>query len=962
MGCHADAELQMHDAAELRFGRFQVRRRQRRLLVDGDPIELGARAIDVLLALIDADGALISKDELMSRVWPGVEVEEHNLTVQIHALRKALGPDRDLIRTVARHGYCFTGEVEALGATASPDRDTRDAAPGQRALSNISPGIQALIGRDNELQELLELQPHCRLLTLTGAGGIGKTALAIEVARKLFVGFEGDTLLVELAPLSDPSLVSSTIAAVLGLRLVGDEMSGEAVARAIGAKSVRLVLDNCEHLIDAVAAVAEALLRVCPNISILATSREALRIDGERIYRVPALDVPPHDQQDPGKLLNNGAVQLFVARLRALDSHFAATAENLPTIAAICRRLDGIPLAIELAVARAATLGLHEVAARLDDRFGLLTGGRRTALPRHQTLRATLDWSHELLPELERSLLRRLAVFPAGFTITSAIAVAQDTDRDPAAVVDGVTNLVAKSLLAFDGSSPDGHWRLLETVRAYALEKLAGSGELDEIVRRHAGFFLDLVKAASPLLEADAAAEDLSRLALQIDNVRAAIDWAFSTTGNAVVGSELIAAYVPVWMQLSLFGECRTRVELAVAALDRGAEPSPRTEMMLRAALGLSLSYTRGPVDEAELNWRRVLRIAQDLADADYQLRALYGLWLYRILLCDCRPALLLAKQFLQVAERTTNATDLATADRMLAVVLHYVGDQEGASACAERSLAGPVPVNRHVYTTRYAVDQRVGALVMLARSLWLRGFPDQAMAAARDSVDEADAVGHINSLCLALADGASVIAVLTGDIAAGERFQAMLSEHADNHTLGVWRIYARALQGRLRLRRGSAAAAVALLKSALHELQETPLDIRSQTYLVWLAEALGAAGQPDEGLLVIDQALERAELTGERWSVAEKLRLRGELLLQADPAGAGSEARECFARSLATAREQAALGWELRTTISLVRGFRSELDQREAFAMLNTVLSRFGEGFSTGDLIAARSLLSELC
>src|ERR1700677_3670119 len=187
----------MQDAAELRFGRFQVRRRQRRLLVDGDPVELGARAIDVLLALIEAEGALISKDALMSRVWPGIEVEEHNLTVQIHALRKALGPDRDLIRTVARHGYCFTGEVEALGAAPSPDRDTRDAAPGQKPMSNISPVVQELIGRDNELQELLELQARCRLLSLTGAGGIGKTALAIEVARRVSVGFAGDTVLVE---------------------------------------------------------------------------------------------------------------------------------------------------------------------------------------------------------------------------------------------------------------------------------------------------------------------------------------------------------------------------------------------------------------------------------------------------------------------------------------------------------------------------------------------------------------------------------------------------------------------------------------------------------------------------------------------------------------------------------------------------------------------------------------------
>jgi predicted ATPase len=382
---------------------------------------------------------------------------------------------------------------------------------------------------------------------------------------------------------------------------------------------------------------------------------------------------------------------------------------------------------------------------------------------------------------------------------------------------------------------------------------------------------------------------------------------------------------------------------------------------LLRAALGLSLSYTRGPVSESEQNWRHVHRIAQDLGDVDYQLRALYGLWLYRILLSDCRPSLLLARQFQQLAERTTNETDLATADRMMAVVLHYLGDQEGACACAQRCLASPVPVNRHVYTARYGVDQRVGALVMLARALWLRGFPDQAMKAARDSVEEATAVDHTNSLCLALADGAALIAVLSGDIAAAERFEALLTDYAENHTLGVWRTYGRALQGWLSLRRGFATTAVTLLRSALNELQETPLDIRSELYLVWLAEALSGAGQPGDGLVAIDQALERAELTGERWSLAELLRRRGELLLQAGLPGSRAEARECFAQSLETAREQAALAWELRTTISLVRACRGELEMREAHAMLNTVLTRFTEGFATADLIAARTLLNDL-
>jgi predicted ATPase len=313
------------------------------------------------------------------------------------------------------------------------------------------------------------------------------------------------------------------------------------------------------------------------------------------------------------------------------------------------------------------------------------------------------------------------------------------------------------------------------------------------------------------------------------------------------------------------------------------------------------------------------------------------------------------------VAERTTNAIDVATADRMMAVTLHYFGDQAGARACAEHSLASPVPVNRHAYTMRYGVDQRVGALVMLARVLWLQGFPGQAMKTAQKSVDEAAAVGHTNSLCLALADGACVIAILNGDIDAAERYGAMLTELADNHALGVWHTYGRAAQGWLYLRRGAAADAVAFLESALNELGETPLDIRSQLYLVWLAEAFSGAGQPGNGLRAIDRALERAQRTGERWYLAELLRMRGELLLQGGTPGARAEARECFAHSLQAARNEAALAWELRTTISLVRAFKGQNDTREVCAMLNTVMIQFTDRFATADTIAAQALLGEL-
>src|SRR5262249_38683641 len=341
-------------------------------------------------------------------------------------IRKALGPDRGMLKTASGRGYRLLGNWAIRQGGAVPDAVVREAVrtPIESHHSNLPAASSALIGRVTAEQDLRNLLSAYRVVTLTGPGGVGKTALALEVARRAFASFAGDCRLVELVSLSDPDLVPSAVATVLGLKLGGDKISSEAVARAIGREKTLLMLGNCEPLVDAVAKLAEAIVRLSANTTILATSREALRIEGEGVYRVPPLDVPHEGEEHPGTVLEFSAVQLFVARTAASRSSFSPNDENLASTAAICRHLDGIPLAIEFAAARAATLGVRQVASRLDDRFGLLTGSRRTALPRHQTLRATLDWSYSLLAETEQIVLRRLAVFVGSFTLDAAGAVA----------------------------------------------------------------------------------------------------------------------------------------------------------------------------------------------------------------------------------------------------------------------------------------------------------------------------------------------------------------------------------------------------------------------------------------------------------------------------------------------------------------------------------------------------------
>jgi predicted ATPase/DNA-binding winged helix-turn-helix (wHTH) protein len=588
------------------FGPWEIDLARRELRSHRVPVPIGGRAFEVIEALVESAGEVVTKDDLMRRVWSGAIVEESALHVHISEVRKALGPDRGMLKTAFGRGYRLLGgwTVRRENRSTAPVGLQTVPSPAPAFVTNIPVATLDLIGRESAAQHLRVLLSAHRVVTLTGPGGIGKTVLALNVARSLFSSFDGDSVVVELVSLSDPTLVPFAIASILGLKMGGDDISPGSVARAIGGKKLLLVLDNCEHVIEAAARLAETLVRLCPYTSILATSQEILRIECEHVYVVPPLDVPQQHQEEIGKVLGHSAVQLFIARTTALRSEFSPQEENLPAIVAICRRLDGIPLAIEFAAARAATLGLDQVASRLDDRFRLLTAGRRTALPRHQTLRATLDWSYELLPETERCLLRRLAIFAAGFTLEAAIALMSDDITVASTVVEGIANLVAKSLVTLDGSVPSGRWRLLETIRAYAIEKLVESSEAEQVARRHAEFFRDLFTSTVPGPKLQSSIEDLGRHGREIDNVRAALDWSFSPSGDFPIGIVLTAAYAPVWLHLSLVVECRERIERALDRLDPDESQSVPLRMRLHTALGLTLQV-RGNPREAQNHLER---------------------------------------------------------------------------------------------------------------------------------------------------------------------------------------------------------------------------------------------------------------------------------------------------------------------------------------------------------------------
>jgi predicted ATPase/DNA-binding winged helix-turn-helix (wHTH) protein len=951
--------------AAIEFGRFRVLPRRREVLAEGQPLELGERAFDVLMALIEASGAVVDKNTLMNRVWPDRIVEDSSLQAQISALRKAFAADRDLIRTIAGRGYQFTAVIRTVSTRLDPHAIAGTPQPTStpsRPPTNVPQPISDLVGRDVELDQILDLSISHRLVTLVGPGGIGKTRLSSEVARHLLPRFADGVWVAELAPLSDPGLVPATVATALGVEVSGGAGSVERLANAVGRKQLMLVLDNCEHVIDAAAQTAEALLRGNPATRVIATSREPLRVEGERVFPVPPLAVP--DESNPGSEdpLRYGSVRLFVERARAVEPRISLDERVTEAISAICRRLDGIPLAIELAAARASALSIEELASRLDASFHLLAGGRRTALARHRTLQATLDWSYGLLPEIERMILRRLSVFAGGFTLEAANMVTGSTEITRSGVIDCIGNLIAKSLVGADLGGAEARYRLLETTRNYALEKLTESGERGDVARRHAQYYRDLFQRTTSEAETRSAAETRAVYGRDIDNVRAALDWAFSPAGDPSVGVALTISSVPHWFQFSRIEEYRGRLERALASLRPESGQDAHLKMQLLLIHAELLRFVKGRAHEAFDPWAEALELAEGLDETNYQLLALQGLWAYFLNSGGVWDAIRRAQQFSDLAANTPDPADQLVGDLMIGMSQHYLGDQTNARGHIERMLEGypdPAPAS---HAMRFYYEQRSLARAVLARVLWLQGFPDQAMHIARSIAESAQSHNHAPTACRILAMGAFPVGLRVGDLTAAEHFLAILFERSARHVLDRYVLqFGRCLEGMLLIKRGNVISGLEHLRTGTDELRDTGFTPDYPTFLCAMAEGLAGADRVVEGLASVEEAIARSLRSGQLWCLADLLRVKGALILGEGARGAASVAEDHFLQGLDLARRQGARSWELRCATSLARLWRDQARSKEARELLAAVYDRFTEGYATADLRTAKALLEEL-
>jgi predicted ATPase/DNA-binding winged helix-turn-helix (wHTH) protein len=936
------------------FGPFRLFPTQQLLLENDKPQRLGSRAFDILLALIERAGELVTKEELVAKVWPNTFVEESSLRVHMAALRRTLGDGQAgnrFIATIPGRGYRFVAELSFVEAQ-QPDQTVSVV---KEQTHNLPVLPTRMVGCSEHSNLLVHNLQQSRFITLVGPGGIGKTTLALAVAEMLLERFPDQVCFVNFAPLSDAALVPSTVALALDCSIRTDRPLDELIFF-LAKKRILLVLDNCEHVVDAAATLAEKIFESAPGVHILATSREPLRGAGEHVYRLPPLGLPPASGvMTAAEALHYPAIQLFVERAKAVVDDFELSDCNGSIVGEICRRLDGIPLAIEMAASRVNAFALPELAAQLDNRFALLNRGRRTAVPRHQTLRATLDWSYNQLPPIEQRILNRTAVFAGGFSLESAGAIVANGMVDLNDIAPGIANLIEKSLIVADFNNTGVQYRMFDSTRAYALEKLTQSAEREQIARRHAEYYCQLFERAESEWETRPTVEWLAAYRSDVDDVRTALDWAFSSNGDAALGVRLTIAMVPLWIQLSLIEECRTEVERALTIPDE-TEQSAQRRMKLFTALGWALIWTNVPASGAA--WGTALKLAETLDDTEYRLRALRGMWTASLTIGDFNNSLALAKRFHRVAASTTNPSDLAVADRMMGWALHFLGDQTSAEKHTRRALQHYVTPTYRSDIVRFQFDQQVSARSVLARILWLKGLHDQAQREITRNVEYAISINHTISLCYALALAACPIALQNGDLARAEHYTSMLlQQNAQQHL----RAYGDYYQGRILINRGVFDAGLRLSRSAVNTLRAAQSALHLTALLTGVALGACQAGEIEEGFALIEEALQRCERYGDRWCMAEVLRVKGELICRAGAPDGIAQAEDCFAQSLEWARQQGAVSWELKTAMSLARLRCDQGQVDQARDLLTSAYMLFQEGFDTADLKATKELLKSM-
>jgi predicted ATPase/DNA-binding winged helix-turn-helix (wHTH) protein len=904
-------ELPSPEADVLTFGPFTLKPRERLLLRGAETVDMSARAFDILATLATSPNEAVGKKELLARVWPDMTVGEGSLRFHMANLRKALDDGRDgarYIATLPGRGYCFVATV-ARGL-----RGTVRSSDPARQRTNMPNRPPLVLGREEDSRTVRQMLSLRRFVTIVGPGGVGKSTLALEVAHDLAPSVDGAVLFVDLSMLGDADLVAVTVASMLGVQGDADDVAATVIEALRGSPSL-VVLDTCEHVIDAVAALAGRLFTEVPEVLILATSREALQVEGEQVYRLAPLACPDDDTPLTGDAIcRSPATRLFAERAVSSGVRLEADDAGTALIADICRKLDGMPLAIELAARRVEAFGLERTAALLQERLALTWTGARHAPARQRTLHATLDWSFGLLSEQDRTVLRRLAVFVGSFTIDAALAVCTDGELGAEALFAALDSLVAKSMVAARPVGAMVRYRLLDTTRAYMDETPAPHADRFALATRHAHHVLAWLEETGAQWSRLSNVSERARHLAGLANLRAALDWCFGEHGDPALGRRLAAKAGPVFLAMSLLSECHRWTERALATL----EPKSRgthEEMHLQSALGVSLMFTRGGTQAAHEALIRSLGIADEVGEPLDQVQVLGTLQMFHLRTGGFRVALRYAERCVALADSQSDPVAAAMARSILGMSFHFAGEHDRARTELEAALAAG-PRSERTTTLYLGLDGHVLAGAILARTLWLQGHPDQAVDRAHRTIADAAAMDHALSLCIALSWGISVFDWV-GDLPVlEEHVDRFISRSAPN-AFAPYLEVGRGWQGVVALRRGNAAAGVAVLEQSLAKLHAMPYELLSTPLTLGLIEGLMQSGRIPEARALVDRTIETAETHGDLCSMPELLRVSALLALHEEE-GPPGRAEDLLRQSLALARQQRARGWELRAASSL--------------------------------------------
>ncbi|MGF6572393.1 putative ATPase/DNA-binding winged helix-turn-helix (wHTH) protein [Paraburkholderia sp. GAS333] len=837
----------------IEVGPLRVSIEDRTVLLGGQPCPLSSRAFAILEALIAVRGTVVSKDALLEHAWPDTIVEENNLQVQIVTLRRALGHSRDLLKTVPGRGYILLPQPQSASRQS-------------KVYSLGLPFVDTLFGRSRAVDDLLHLFESSQVVTLTGAGGIGKTSLAIEVCRDT-----GDLFLciryVSLAAIQNDHQAREAILAIFSDVVKGSAMSVEEMSRSLRKSQCLVILDNCEHLIESVACIAQTITAGNPGVRVLATSREALRIAAETVYPVQTLACPARTAENE-ETLESDAVKLFLHRLRRLSANFDLNESTVPVIGEICRRLDGIPLAIELAAARAATLGLDTVRSHLDNRFAILTGGSRNALPRHQTLKAVFEWSYRLLSETEQLLFRQASVFADGFSLEALAAIMDGHGISNVGTAQTLAGLVAKSLLYIDRQNPR-RFRQLESSRAYARTLLDQNGETAAASHAHARYFRDFFEKGPYKSEQIKIEDAHDVISAEIGNMRAAMSWAFGPAGNVSLGIELAATAVPMLFELPRFEECEYWASIAIGAL-RPLLASPRlqqTRLGILSARASALVYTEGPQPSVETAWQEVLALAESANDPSAQLRAIWGLWNLELYGGRPKSALVYALRFQSAAREFGSPLQVALSRRIIGMTLHYAGRHADARDELLAALATPEMKELRWSTTGVRTDQIAATRALLARIQWFLGDRAGSLEQIETAEETARATGHELTLAYVLMEATIPLAILQRSADTLMLAVEELEKECRKVGLRAWLAccdafewIARAMETRL------TSDELSAMGRSVERLRKTGYLAPLPMVLGEFAAALEAGGQHDQALATIDVALEHCAKHGSWW------------------------------------------------------------------------------------------------